>query len=62
MIGNHNAFRDKLLKKISSSARIIDSHLSTGVLLTLEALHIARKNPSINTRDEYRSKDLLQKF
>ena len=49
-------------KEISSSARIIDSHLSTGVLLTLEALHIARKNSSINTRDEYRSKDLLLKF
>ena len=31
-------------------------------LLTLEALHIREKKPSINTKDEYRSRELIIKL
>ena len=31
-------------------------------LLTLEALHIREKRPSINTKDEYRSRELIIKL
>ena len=49
-------------KSIVRNAKVIDSHISTNFLLSLEAVYIAKKRPSINTRDEYRSKDLLLKF
>ena len=33
-----------------------------GFLLTLEALHIRERQPSINTKDEYRSRELTIKL
>ena len=33
-----------------------------GFLLTLEALHIRERKPSINTKDEYRSRELIIKL
>ena len=33
-----------------------------GFLLTLEALHIRELKPSINTKDEYRSRELVIKL
>ena len=37
---------------------IIDQASSSIKLLTLEALHIRKKRPAINTRDEFRSREL----
>ena len=33
-----------------------------GFLLTLEALHIRERKPTINTKDEYRSRELTIKL
>ena len=37
---------------------IIDQASSSFKLLTLEALHIRKERPAINTRDEFRSREL----
>ena len=41
---------------------IIDQTANTHKLLTLEALHIWRERPKINTRDEFRSRELTLKL
>ena len=38
--------------------KIIDQVSSSIKLPTLEALHIKKKRPAINTRDEFRSREL----
>ena len=38
--------------------KIIDQASSSIKLLTLEALHIKKERPAINTRDEFRSREL----
>ena len=38
--------------------KIIDSSSSYNKLLTLEALHIQKRKPTINTKEEYRSREL----
>ena len=38
--------------------KIIDQASSSIKLLTLEALHIRKERPAINTRDEFRSREL----
>ena len=43
-------------------SEIIDQTAITHKLLTLEALHIWRERPKINTRDEFRSRDLTLKL
>ena len=43
-------------------AKVIDSCLNINKLLTLEALHIADKRPSLNTREEYRQRHLTLKI
>ena len=40
--------------------KIIDQASSSIKLLTLEALHIRKERPAINTRDEFRSRELTQ--
>ena len=42
--------------------RILGKATSLPRLLTLEALYIKDVNPSINTKDEYRSRTLTLKF
>ena len=42
-------------------SEIIDQTANTHKLLTLEALHIWRERPKINTRDEFRSRELTVK-
>ena len=39
-------------------SEIINETANTQKLLTLEALHICRERPRINTRDEFRSREL----
>ena len=43
-------------------SEIIDQTANTHKLLTLEALHIWRERPKINTRDEFRSRELTLKL
>ena len=43
-------------------SEIIDQTANTHKLLTLEALHICRERPKINTRDEFRSRELTLKL
>ena len=43
-------------------SEIIDQTANTHKLLTLEALHVCRERPRINTRDEFRSRELTLKF
>ena len=40
------------------NVKIIDSSSSYSKLLTLEALHISKEKPKINTKEEYRSREL----
>ena len=44
------------------NSEIIDQTANTHKLLTLEALHIWRERPKINTRDEFRSRELTLKL
>ena len=43
-------------------SEIKDQTANTHKLLTLEALHIWRERPKINTHDEFRSRDLTLKL
>ena len=43
-------------------SEIIDQTANTHKLLTLEALHIWRERPKINTREEFRSRELTLKL
>ena len=43
-------------------SEVIDQTANTHKLLTLEALHIWRERPKINTRDEFRSRELTLKL
>ena len=43
-------------------SEIIDQTANAHKLLTLEALHIWRKRPKIDTRDEFRSRELTLKL
>ena len=43
-------------------SEIIDQTANTQKLLTLEALHIWRERPRINTRDEFKSRELTVKL
>ena len=53
-------------KKVGGTAElkseIIDQTANTHKLLTLEALHIWRERTKINTRDEFRSRELTLKL
>ena len=42
------------------NVKILDSARSLSTLLALEALHIRELEPSINNRDEFKSKELLK--
>ena len=43
-------------------SEIIDQTANTQKLLTLEVLHIWRERPRINTRDDFKSRDLTVKL
>ena len=53
-------------KEVGGTAELksesIDQTANTHNLLTLEALHIWRERPKINTRDEFRSRELTLKL
>ena len=55
-VGSH--FRECGLNADDISAKIIDVSPDRSKLLTLEALHIAMKNPALNNREEYRAREL----
>ena len=42
--------------------KIVDQASSSIKLITLEALHIRKRRPAINTRDEFRSRVLTLKL
>ena len=42
--------------------RVIDQSTDTEKLITIEALHIRQRKPKINTRDEYRGRELTLKY
>ena len=44
------------------NSEILDQTANTHKLLTLEALHILSERPKINTRDEFRSRELTLKL
>ena len=44
------------------NVRILDSVSSLGTLLTWEVLHIRELRPTINKRDEFKSKELSLKI
>ena len=59
-VGKH--FRDCLENTEDLRAEVPDSAHDTGKLLTLEALHTAKRKPQLNTCKEYRSRQLMLKL
>ena len=47
---------------IRATAKILDYSPVYDTLLTLEALHISKLQPAMNTRDEFRSKELVHRL
>ena len=42
--------------------KIIDQSQNSEKLMTIEALHVSRRKPQLNTRDEYKSRELTLKY
>ena len=42
--------------------KIIDQWNDSEKLMTIEALHISRREPKLNTRDDYKSRELTLQF
>ena len=59
-VGQHLLECNELIENVQF--KIIDKSDNVPKLLTLEALHISRIKPRINTRDEYRSRELTLRF
>ena len=62
-VGQHLLERNKEVGGTAEQkSQIIDQTANTHKLLTLEALHIWRERPKINTRDEFRRRELTLKL
>ena len=61
-VGQHQRQCSSDSGKSELNWKIIDQASSSIKLLTLEALHIRKERPSINTRDEFRSRKLTIKL
>ena len=55
-VGSHS--RECALSADDINAKVFDVSPDRSKLLTLEALHIAMKNPALNNREEYRAPEL----
>ena len=42
--------------------KVIDHCQDSEKVMTIEALHITRRKPQLNTRDEYKSRELTLKY
>ena len=60
-VGKHFKSRDAVMS-LDDVVILSSTHRYVDVLLTLEALYIRELKPSINTRDEYRSRELTIKI
>ena len=55
-------FNNELGRTLMLKSESLDQTGNTHKLLTLEALHIWRERPNINTRDEFSSRELILKM
>ena len=55
-------FNNELGRTLMLKSESLDQTGNTHKLLILEALHIGRERPKINTRDEFSSRELILKM